>query len=118
DLSCQNRRGRAEVVANLLELVGNPSEELGVTGGLAVLAVRHEVMDQHFGGALAVAVDAAVPLFETNGREGNLDVDQPVAMFMQVDALRCGIGSEQNAHRRDLWVVEELLVDAVPLRRV
>src|SRR5690606_2712507 len=63
DLSCQHGCGRAEVVADLLELVGDPGEELGITGGLAVLAVRHEMMDQRFGGALAVAVDAAVPLF-------------------------------------------------------
>ncbi len=47
---------------------------------------------------LSEAVDAAVALFEGDDRPGDVVVDQVVAVVVQVDALRAGIGSEEQAH--------------------
>ena len=51
---------------------------------------------------LAVAVDAPIPLLQPVWVPGNLVVNQPVTVALQVDALRGGIGGQQNAHVADV----------------
>ena len=53
--------------------------------------------DQHFLLALAVAVDTPVALFHHVGVVGNLQVDEPIAVVLQVDAFGCRVGGEQDA---------------------
>ena len=48
---------------------------------------------------LAVAVDAADPLFEPVRVERDVVVDQAVAVALQVDALAGGVGGQQDADR-------------------
>src|SRR5439155_21394937 len=73
-----------------------------------------EVMDQHHGRGLAVPVDTAVPLLHPRRREGSLDVDEPIAVKLEVDAFTRGVGSEQNAHGALRWMRLELRLDALP----
>ena len=47
---------------------------------------------------LAVTVDAADALFQLVRVEGDVVVDQPVAVLVQVDALAGGVGGQQDAH--------------------
>ena len=60
------------------------------------------MVDADLGGALAVAIHAPIALLHAVGVPGDLDVDEPRTVVLQVDALRGGIGGEQNPHRRDL----------------
>ena len=57
-----------------------------------------EVGDLYFV-RLAVAVDAADPLFQLVRVERDVVVDQPVAVSLQVDTFAGGVGGEQDAHR-------------------
>ena len=49
---------------------------------------------------LAVTVDAADALLEPVGVERDVEVDQSVAVVLQVDALAGGVGGEQDPHLR------------------
>ena len=63
---------------------------------------------------LAVAVDAADPLLQPGRVERDVEVDQPVAVGLQVDALAGGVGGDQDA---DLLLVRrggELRADVLP----
>ena len=53
---------------------------------------------------LAVAIDAAVALLHHVRVPGNLDVDQVVAVVLEVDAFRSGVGREQDANGRHIRV--------------
>ena len=64
---------------------------------------------------LAVAVDAADPLLQPGRVERDVEVDQPVAVRLQVDALAGGVGGDEDP---DLLLVRrrgELRPDVLPL---
>lgn len=65
-------------------------------------ATIDRVPDQHFLLALAVAVDTPVTLLHHVGVVGNLQVDEPIAVVLQVDAFGGRVGGEQDAHGRIL----------------
>ena len=50
-------------------------------------------------GALPMAVDTAVPLFHHVRVVGDFEVDHQVAVVLEIDALRRGIGRQQDSHR-------------------
>ena len=84
----QDRVDRTEVGLHLVDLHGDPGEEfdLALERRLRGRGGRHEVVDLRVL-ALAVAVDAAGSLLELVGVEGDVVVDQPVAVVLEVDAL-------------------------------
>ena len=53
--------------------------------------------DQHFLLTLPVPVDTPVALLHHVGVVGNLQVDEPIAVVLQVDAFGRRVGSEQDA---------------------
>ena len=59
---------------------------------------RHEVEDLR-GLSLPVAVDPADPLLQPGRVERDVEVDQPVAVGLQVDALAGGVGGHQHPNR-------------------
>ena len=121
----QHRPHAAQVFADLLDLLRRPPEELQVAlqaAGVAaegrnagVVARADEVEYLHLAGPLAVPVDAAVALLHAVGVPGDLVVDQPRAVVLQVDALGCGVGGQQDTHRRLLRVCLEGRLDRLPL---
>ena len=62
------------------------------------VATGHEVEDLR-GLRLAVAVDPADPLLQPGRVERDVEVDQPVAVGLQVDALAGGVGGDQDPNR-------------------
>ena len=109
----EDGRHGAQVVSDGLDLVGDQRQEreVGLEGaagdpapplGGGVLPARaDEVVDEDLRGGLAVSVDPAVALVEARGREGDLDVDEPVAVALEVDALARGVGRQKDPHRAE-----------------
>ena len=64
---------------------------------------------------LAVAVDAADALFQAVGIEGNVVIDDPMAMKLEVNALASAVGSEQDANGSTLGRCLEGIFDSLPL---
>ena len=103
-----HRSHLAEHLADRLHLDDRPGEELEVAlefsdgdvrdAGM-VVPLRGEVVDEHLGRALSVAVDAAVALLEAVGIPRDLVVDQPVAVVLEVDALARRVCREQDPDR-------------------
>jgi hypothetical protein len=94
-----------ERVADLLQLLEQPLQDAALDG-----VGGHEVEDQAVL-ALAVAVDAAHPLFEAVRVPGDVVVEEDVA-DLKVDALARGLGGDQDL---DLAFAELLLgVERVP----
>ena len=79
-------------VANLLQLLQQALEDAAFDG-----VGRHEVEDQAVLG-LAVAVDAAHPLFEAVGVPGDVVVEQDVAA-LEVDAFAGRLGRHEDLDR-------------------
>ena len=96
----------AQILADVLHLLRRPRQELqvrfqlihGQTFGLFFVAIRHEVIDQHLV-FLTVPVHAPVALFHAVGVPRDFKMHQPVAVILQVNAFRCSIGRQQDAHR-------------------
>ena len=93
------------------DLVGRPQvgHDLGDLGALpgpgsrtsvgrvpSTLAVGREVADVRVVG-LPVPIDAADPLLEAVRVERDVEVDQPMAVVLEVDAFARRIGGQQNA---------------------
>src|SRR5256885_1787801 len=57
------------------------------------------MVDQNFRRGLAVTIDAAVALLEPVGIPGDLVVDDPMAMPLEVDAFTRGVGGQEDANR-------------------
>lgn len=99
------------------DLGGHPGEVLqvgGVGAGRGVLpAGAHEVDDLHLAG-LTDAVDAPDALLEAVGVEGDVVVDDPVAVVLQVDALAGGVGGQEDAQRVAAGMGLEGVLDALP----
>lgn len=92
---------RAEVVSDLLDLVGHKrqkSELCSEPGGVLLPALGHEVADLHDVVVLAVAVDAAVALFKPRRVPGDLPVQHPPAVSLEIDAFRRGVSGHQDAY--------------------
>ena len=68
--------------------------------------------------SLAVPVDAAVPLFQAVRVPGDLEVDHPGAVVLEVDALGGGVGGQQDADGTVLGVGLEGRLDPLPVLRV
>ena len=85
---------------DLGDLHRDPREQVDVLAERSVASVdRGEVPDLGCMG-LAVAVDAADALLEPVRVERDVEVDQPVAVVLQVDALAGGVGGQQDPNRR------------------
>ena len=110
--------GRAEVVHDLGDLLGDPGEHLDVSRQRAVGPGRRrcEVADLGRLG-LAVTVDAADALLEPVGVERDVEVDQSVAVMLQIDALAGSIGGEQDPHLRLGGVLVEPRTDQLARQR-
>ena len=117
DLGGDDVAGAAEVLADVSRSSsrrcrGSAARRRGRHGGSAWRRDRSqpcgdEVVDVHLGGGLAVTVDAAVALLQAIRVPGDLPVQQPVAVVLQVDALAGGVGREQDAQRVEVEVVLE-----------
>ncbi len=66
---------------------------------------------------LAVAVDAADPLLEARRVERDVEVDQPMAVRLQVDALPSRIGCQEHSDRFLRRVLGELRADVLTVFR-
>ena len=82
----------AEVLPDLLDLLGDVEEEVHV-----LFLVAAEVMDAHVPD-LAVAGHTTVALLELRGRPGDVVVDDPATALLHVDAFGGGIGRQQQPH--------------------
>ena len=64
---------------------------------------------------LAIAVDAADALFKPGRVERDVEVHEPVAVRLEVDALTGRVGGEQHSHRLFGRVGGELRADVLTL---
>jgi hypothetical protein len=62
----------------------------------------------HLGSPLQLAVDPAVALLELAGVPGNVEVDQMLAVVLQVHPLPGGIGGDQDPQRLFIGIGIEL----------
>lgn len=94
-----DRIDAAHVGAHRVQLSQGAQDVLAVATDrcAARVATIDRVPDQHFLFALSVAVDTPVALLHHIGVVGNLQVDEPIAVVLQVDAFRRRVGSEQDA---------------------
>ncbi len=94
----EDRVDSAEILFHSGHLGRDPGEELQVSlvrvNGL-LPALAHE-MPHLRDVRLPVTVDAADPLLQLVGVERDVVVDEPVAVFMQVDALAGRVGGQQD----------------------
>ena len=89
---------RAEVLLDLGDLLRDAGHEVGVGGVGRRVVVGDEVEDLRLAG-LAVPVDPADALLQPRRVERDVEVDQAVAVRLQVDALAGGVGGEQHPDR-------------------
>ena len=82
----------------LLVLVGQHFEDARVAPDGLVRALGHQVDDARRP-LLPVAVHPAVALLEDHQRPRQVEVDEPVALVVQVDPLRRHVGADQQAQR-------------------
>ena len=66
---------------------------------------------------LPMTVNAAVALFHDIWIPRNLNMDEVVAVVLQVNTFRGRVGREQNADRRDVWMCLERGFDRLALVR-
>ena len=88
----------ADVPVCLLVLLHQDFEDARVAPNRRIGALGHQVDDPRRGG-LAVAIHPAVSLLEDHQRPGQVEVNQAVALVMQVDALGGDIRADQEPHR-------------------
>ena len=92
------RRWIADVAIRLFVLGLEHFQHSAVAANHAVAACRGEVDDLRRA-VLAVAVYAAIALREHHQRPRHVEVDEPVAVVVQVDALGGHIRTNDQAHR-------------------
>ena len=88
----------ADVAVRLLVLLGQHFEDARVAPDGLVRALGHQIDDARRP-LLPVAVHAAVALLEDHQRPRQVEVDEPVALVVQVDALRRHVRADQQAQR-------------------
>ena len=88
----------ADVAVGLLVLPGQHLQDAGVAADGLVRALGHEVDDVRRP-RLPVAVHAAVPLLEDHERPRHVEMHEPVALVVQVDALRRDVRADEQAQR-------------------
>ncbi len=66
---------------------------------------------------LKLSVDAAVPLFEPTRIPGKVDVEEAVAVRLEIDALAGGVGGHENAKRVLLRMLVEGALDGLTFVR-
>src|SRR5208337_5315476 len=126
DLLGDHRTHFAEILTDRLDLADGPHQELEVgfqVADLRLLAIAlpvvvpfaDEVVDEHPLRSLAMAVDTAVALFEAVWVPGDLEVDHPAAVVLEVDALGGGIGGQKNADGTVLRVGLKGRLDPLPV---
>ena len=80
-----------------------------------VEALAHRMPDVDFLFLLTVAVDPAVALLHDVGIPWNLDMDQVIAVILEVDSFRSGIGRQQDSDRRHVRMCLEGRLDRFAL---
>ena len=100
----------ADVPVRLLVLLGQHLEDARVAADRLVRALGHQVDDVRRP-PLPVAVDPAVPLLEDHQRPRHVEVDEPVALIVKVDALGRDVGADQQTQRARR--IAEVLDDAL-----
>ena len=98
DLLVDERVDRAQVPGLGGDLFRQPSQEVLVPRVEALARGHGGEVEDRGGLTLAVAVDAPHPLLQAGRVEGNVEVDQAVAVGLQVDALAGGVGGHEDAH--------------------
>jgi hypothetical protein len=90
----------SHVLAHGLQFGEGANDVVPVTakGILGRFAAIDRVPDQNFVMLLAVSIDPAISLLHDVGIVGNLDVDQAIAVVLQIDAFGRGIGGEQDTN--------------------
>ena len=89
----------ADVFLNLLVLLDQDFQDALVAADPGMAAFRQQVVQEGLL-LLAVAVDAPVSLLERQQRPRNVEMDQPVAEIVEVDAFRCHVRRHQQPQRR------------------
>ena len=88
----------ADVLVGLFVLVFQHFEDPRVAADGLVGALRDQVRDLRCG-CLSVAVDPPVALLENHQGPRHVEMDQSVALVVQVDAFRGNIRTDQQADR-------------------
>jgi hypothetical protein len=78
-------------------------------------AAIHRMPDQNFVMLLAVSIDPTVALLHDIGIVGDLNVDQAIAVVLQINSFRRGVGGEQDADIGILRIRLECGFDLFPL---
>ena len=95
-----NRVHASHVLAHRLQF-GESTDDVVLVAAKSIaarFAAIHRMPDQNFVMLLAMPIDPAVALLHDVGIVGNLDVDQAIAVVLQIDAFGRGIGGEQDAN--------------------
>src|SRR3954451_15065953 len=71
-------------------------------------------MDENHWVRLSEPVHPTVPLGELRGREGDLKVDDPVAVVLEIDSLARRVSREEDPDRVAIGVRLEDALDALP----
>ena len=115
DLLVDERVDRAQVPGLGGNLLRQPSQEVLVPRVEALTGGHGGEVEDCGGLSLAVAVDASHPLLQAGGVEGDVEVDQAVAVGLQVDALASGVGGHEDAHVLLGWIGVEACPDVLSL---
>ncbi len=67
----------------------------GIVGSITAI---HGVPDQHLLLLLTITIHTSVALFHHVGVVGDLQVNEPITVVLQVDTLGSSIGGQQDAH--------------------
>ena len=88
-LGCDDRVDTAHVGTHRIEFAERAQDIVT----LATLGI-HGVPNDHLAGALTVAIDTTVALLHHVRVVGNFEMDHQVAVVLEIDALRCGVGRQ------------------------
>ena len=94
-LEAEQRADIAEVLVGLVLLLDQALQHPQIAAELIVGGDREEVVDLRLAG-LAVAVDPAVALLQGDQRPGDVEVDQAVAVVVEVDPLGGRVRGEEH----------------------
>ena len=115
DLLVDERVDRAQVPGLGGDLLRQPSQEVLVPRVEALARGHGGEVEDRGGLPLAVAVDTPHPLLQAGRIEGNVEVDQTVAIGLQVDTLAGGVGGHEDAHVLLGWIGVESRPDVLAL---
>ena len=117
DLLADDLVDRAEVLLDLRDLPGDPGHEVQRPRRRSTTSASGTKWKTCGFLGLPVAVDAADPLLQPGRVERDVEVDQSVAVRLQVDALTRGVGGQQHPDRLLGRVLGELRADVLAVLR-